>query len=147
MAGQNGEPDTLGPETAYAVLRDDPQAVLVDVRTLAERTFVGVPDLSRTGARVWQVEWASYPEMTPDPQFADRLSEKAAKTPSRLLFICRSGVRSMAAARAAAARFAGAGLSIRCTNVAEGFEGDRDENGHRGVANGWKARGLPWIQT
>lgn len=147
MAGNDAEPDAVDPEMAYAALRDDPRAVLVDVRTVEERTFVGVPDLSRTGARLWQVEWASYPEMTPDPQFADRLSEKAAEAPSRLFFICRSGVRSMAAAGTAAARFAAEGLPVRCTNVAEGFEGDRDENGHRGVANGWKARGLPWIQT
>jgi rhodanese-related sulfurtransferase len=58
-----------------------------------------------------------------------------------ILFICRSGGRS----RAAAAALTAAGYR-RCYNVAEGFEGNPDPERHRGKTGGWKAAGLPWVQ-
>ena len=67
--------------------------------------------------------------------------------PGHLFFICRSGSRSLAAARLVAARTLGEGRPVECVNVAEGFEGDLDGEGHRGTVNGWKVAGLPWRQS
>lgn len=124
----------LTPEETHAVLTALPNAVLVDVRTQAEWSFVGgVP-----GAVC--IEWKSFPGMLPNPDF---LAQLKARVPgdALVLFLCRSGARSHDAAVAATA----AGYA-RCYNVLEGFEGDRDADGHRGALNGWQAAGLPWQQ-
>jgi rhodanese-related sulfurtransferase len=81
-----------------------------------------------------------YPGNQPNPHFLAQLKQ-AVDPESLLLFMCRSGVRSDAAAKAATA----AGLNS-CYNVLEGFEGDRDANGHRGKVGGWRFAGLPWKQ-
>jgi rhodanese-related sulfurtransferase len=131
---------------AYALLRDDEQAVLVDVRTKAEWTYVGVPDLSGLGRTPILIEWQTYPAMQVAADFTPRLiaelTARGATPGTPVLFLCRSGVRSLAAARA----LASAGWR-RCHNVTEGFEGGLDEERHRGVHGGWRASGLPWTQT
>ncbi|MGF1445720.1 MAG: rhodanese-like domain-containing protein [Pikeienuella sp.] len=140
--------DAVTPDHAFALLGDTPGAALVDVRTKAEWTFVGVPDVRALDRPMWFVEWASFPGMLPNPSFVPRLFELMDETPPpRLFFICRSGGRSMHAADAMATALAQRGLPAHCTNVAEGFEGDLDASGHRGGLSGWKMRGLPWIQT
>jgi rhodanese-related sulfurtransferase len=140
--------DELTPPDAHAELAADPGSVLVDVRTRAEWTFTGMPDLSAVGKDVMAVEWVSFPAMAPNPRFYDEVLAQAGGTlPGRLFFICRSGARSMAAARAVAAESAARGQPVHCTNVAEGFEGDLDGGGHRGTRNGWKVHGLPWRQS
>jgi rhodanese-related sulfurtransferase len=137
----------LSPPEAFAEIRQDEAAQLVDVRTRAEWNFVGLPDLSGLGKRVWTVEWVSFPTMQPNPDFFAQLLELSGGTlPTRLCFICRSGARSMAAARHVADAAQDLGQSVHCTNVAEGFEGDLDPDRHRGTHNGWKAHGLPWLQ-
>lgn len=120
---------------AWRMLEADPQAVLVDVRTRAEWDFVGVPDVSDLGGRVAFVQWQDYPSGTPNPEFVDTLRPLAGRP---LIFLCRSGGRSVAAALAATA--AGLGPAY---NVLDGFEGDIDASGRRG-ATGWRAVGLPW---
>ena len=145
---QTSTVDEVNPEEAYQALSSAPDAALVDVRTRAEWAFTGQPDASETGKPTWPVEWVSFPAMTPNPDFLDQLLGHAnGKLPSRLFFICRSGARSMAAARSVAAAAEAKGEPIHCTNVAEGFEGDLDADRHRGTQNGWKVRGLPWRQT
>ena len=140
--------DEVDPAAAYRLLDSDASTALVDVRTRAEWAFVGIPDLSGTGRPLWLVEWASFPAMTQNPAFLEELgAQMGDSVPERLLFICRSGARSMAAAQAVAGALARQGIEIHCTNVAEGFEGDLDREGHRGRKNGWKARGLPWRQN
>jgi rhodanese-related sulfurtransferase len=135
----------IGPAQAWEVLQRDTRAQLVDVRTIAEWNFVGLPDLSRLGRRVHCIEWQSFPSMAQNPGFAAEaaatvLAAGAAKdTP--VLLLCRSGARSRAAAIALAAQGFTAAF-----NVAGGFEGDPDGEGHRGHVNGWKAEGLPWRQ-
>ena len=138
--------DAVTPSEAYEILRSDPASTLIDVRTRAEWSFVGMPILDGIGKRVWPIEWVSFPEMTPNRSFLAEV-DAAVREPGHMLFICRSGARSMMAARAVAQHLAARGQSARCTNVAEGFEGDPDSNGHRGTVNGWKARGLPWAQN
>lgn len=131
--------------TVWRQLELEPDAVLVDVRTQAEWAFVGLPDLSLLGKRTVTVEWQSFPEGRINPAFVDQLhSELAALSAgpdTSIFFLCRSGSRSLAAAQAMAA----AGYRA-CHNVADGFEGPRDEAGHRGTVGGWKVAGLPWAQ-
>lgn len=140
--------DEMTPVEAYKTLSEDAQAILVDVRTRAEWAFTGLADLSGLGRNVIPVEWKSFPTMAPNDQFADQLlGVVGGELPGHCLFICRSGARSMEAARMVAHLASSQGRAIRCTNVAEGFEGDLDGEGHRGRVNGWKVHGLPWRQS
>jgi len=132
----------LSPQEAWDLLLSEPGAVLVDVRTEAEWRFVGVPDTSATGREPVLVEWVSYPDGERNEHFIDQLHD-AGLAPERgapVLFLCRSGARSIGAASAATA--AGIGPAY---NILDGFEGPADDDGHRGV-QGWKASGLPWRQ-
>lgn len=137
----DGYAGDLSPTEAWKVLSDDSKAVLVDCRTMPEWNFVGVPDLGELGKETIFVPWQVFPTMEQNSDFVAQVASAGADTDSTVLFLCRSGVRSMAAAMAATA--AGYG---RAYNVSEGFEGDVDGDGHRGVAWGWKAAGLPWHQ-
>ena len=125
----------LTPQEANEVRQLAHNAAIVDVRTRAERDWVGrVPDAI-------EIEWATYPGMQPNPDFLAQLKQQIGKeTP--LLFICRSGARSNAAATIATQ----AGYAD-CYNVLEGFEGDKNTDGHRNEINGWCAAELPWTQS
>lgn len=128
------------PRDAYAALRDDPDAVLVDVRTAAEWSYVGLPDLSEIQKRVVTIEWQRFPDGVRNPAFVDELRAAGVTPATPTYFLCRSGVRSVAAAEAASAQGLGPAY-----NVSDGFEGPHDAHGHRAVG-GWKADGLPWRQ-
>ena len=130
------------PATAWKILGELKNAMLIDVRTRAEWNYVGVPDLTGLGKKPGLVEWQVFPSMQVNPEFVDALSGALPDKAAPLLFLCRSGVRSVAAAKAMSA----AGYST-CLNVADGFEGPLDAQGKRGAARGWKAAGLPWRQT
>ncbi len=129
-------------EETWRRLGDETSAVLVDVRTAAEWNFVGAPDLSGMGKQAVRVSWQTLPKMEKNPTFLEQVRAQVTDTNASLLFLCRSGARSQAAAIAMTA----AGYS-KCFNVAGGFEGDLDGDRHRGVTGGWKAAGLPWIQA
>jgi rhodanese-related sulfurtransferase len=110
-------------------------AKLVDVRTKPELVYVGkIP-----GAVA--VEWQTYPGSRPNPEFLGELAASVGKD-EPVMFICRSGARSHAAAEAATQ----AGWR-EAYNILEGFEGDKDAEQHRGTVGGWRKAGLPWIQT
>ena len=148
MSGDQPIVDEVNPVEACKLLQSDPDAVLIDVRTRAEWVFVGLPDLSASDRPLWPLEWVAYPDMARNLEFVSELAARMdGKLPTRLFFICRSGARSMAAAQSVAASLAEQGAAVQCTNIAEGFEGDLDQNGHRGRVNGWKMRGLPWRQN
>ena len=132
----------LDPTDSYRLLADDPLAVLVDVRTRAEWNYVGMPDLSSIGKQVVQLEWLTFPDGEVDRDFVDKLEQAGVPRQAPVLFLCRSGQRSVAAANAARA----AGYT-RAYNVVQGFEGGLDAAGHRGGDSGWKALALPWRQT
>lgn len=137
--------DQVDPTAAYMALQASSAARLIDVRTHAEWVFTGMPDLSATNEPVWPIEWRQYPHMAVDDQFIERLEARLeGEKVEHLLFICRSGQRSLEAAHAAAGSPRCAG--VRLSNVDEGFEGVHDADGRRGGVNGWKARGLPWRQ-
>jgi rhodanese-related sulfurtransferase len=131
----------VSPREAWEILAGAPSALLVDVRTRPEWAFVGIPDLRNLGRETVLLSWQVYPEMAVDPDFIAKLKARAGDPAAPLLFICRSGARSRAAAMAATA----AGYA-RCYNVSEGFEGDKDAASHRGQRGGWKFAALPWIQ-
>lgn len=132
----------LTPTEAWDLLKADQSAQLIDVRTSPEWTFVGTPDLGAIGKRTTLIPWQSYPSMQINPTFAEDIRRLSPSPEAPLLFICRSGARS----RAAAEMVADAGYR-RCYNVADGFEGPVDAEGHRGRRAGWKAAGLPWTQS
>jgi rhodanese-related sulfurtransferase len=137
----------LDAKAAWDRLQADPKAFLVDVRSMAEWNFVGVPDLAELSRSVVLVEWQRFPpEPAPNPGFAAELKEAlhdaGHSEGAALYFLCRSGSRSRSAAVAATA----AGLGP-CFNIHDGFEGSLDAEGHRSQLGGWKAAGLPWIQS
>ncbi len=128
-------------QQAWDHLSSDRRSALVDVRTTAEWSYVGVPDVSALGKRLVRVSWQHYPGLAVNPQFAEELERSGLSHDDPIFFLCRSGVRSRAAAQEMTQR----GYR-RCFNVADGFEGPRDAQGHRGDQAGWKASGLPWTQ-
>ena len=147
MSGQNSDRavDNVDVEATWQALASRPGSQLIDVRTRAEWTYVGIPDLGPIGKRAVLVEWQTFPDQTVDPRFVERLAGElkavGAQLDDDLFFICRSGGRSLAAAKA----MAEAGYQA-CHNVAGGFEGPLDDDRHRGSVGGWKTAGLPWLQ-
>ncbi|MCM6777346.1 rhodanese-like domain-containing protein [Nocardia sp. CDC159] len=134
----------ITPQQAWELLRDNPDAVLIDVRTEAEWRFVGVPDTEELGRPTAFIEWvdsSGQPNANFDEQLEQILAHRPTGSDAPVIFLCRSGQRSIGAAKAATA----AGYSPSY-NVLEGFEGPLDANGHRGGA-GWRAHGLPWRQS
>lgn len=134
----------VAPQEAWRVLQSDPDAVLVDVRTRAEWSFVGLPDLSGAGKEPVLMEWQQFPAMALNPDFTAALAGALGETrkDAPVFFLCRSGARS----RSAAIAMTAAGFG-RCYNIVGGFEGDLDGARHRGGSNGWKAAALPWAQS
>lgn len=131
----------VDPADAFAAVRDDPNAVIIDVRTRPELAFVGYPDLSTVGRQLIAVEWSTFPTGQQNPRFVEELAEHGVEQDRVVYFLCRSGARSRAAAIAATS----AGYDV-AFNIAHGFEGPPDHAGHRGTTAGWKASGLPWRQ-
>lgn len=129
------------PSRAWEMLGAEADAVLIDVRTPAEWNYVGVPDLGTLSKKPVFLPWLFFPSMEVNTQFAEALEGAHLGQNAPLLFLCRSGVRS----RAAAVAMTGRGYT-RCYNIASGFEGDPDPTRHRGTVNGWKVDGLPWVQ-
>jgi rhodanese-related sulfurtransferase len=129
------------PSEAWKILSDNSQAFLIDVRTTAEWTYVGKADISSLGKEAILLEWKIFPEMELNSEFAVGVLSKVPDHEAPLLFLCRSGLRS----KAAAILMTGEGYSS-CYNIANGFEGDKDDDGYRGRVGGWKVEGLPWVQ-
>ncbi|HEV3105195.1 MAG TPA: rhodanese-like domain-containing protein [Trinickia sp.] len=127
----------MAPAEAFEYLQMDRAARLVDVRTRAELDWVGRPIVG--DGQYAHIEWTRYPGGVPNPEFLDQLGQVMSKdTP--VLFLCRSAARSKLAAVAAAQ----AGFT-RAFDILEGFEGNKDGQGHRKTVEGWCHRGLPWM--
>jgi len=123
------------PAEAQTLLEQDSGATLVDVRSRAELDFVG-----RVPGSV-EIEWKRYPGMALNAEFVQQLTKQVPQD-ATVMFLCRSGGRSHETAAAAAQ----AGYT-KAYNVLQGFEGDRDASGHRNTIGGWRAAGLPWLQS
>jgi rhodanese-related sulfurtransferase len=131
----------ISPTEAWDMLQSNPNAVLIDTRTDAEFSYVGCPDLSDCPNPSYRISWKIFPDMQRNMHFEQAVREVSSDFEVPLLFLCRSGIRSKAAAIAMTA------LGYKhCYNIAEGFEGDKDDAGHRGTIGGWKVHGLPWVQ-
>ncbi len=136
-AGSQAYSGAVTPQEAFELVQLSPRVRLVDVRTNAERDWVGKVQLpeGQHGA----VQWSTWPGGVPNPDFVQQLEAFAARD-DVLLFLCRSGVRSRhAAALATQHGFA------HCYDILEGFEGDKDGAGHRKTVGGWCHAGLPWL--
>jgi len=132
-------------EECFETLAANNSAQLIDVRTMPEWMFVGVPDLGSLGKQVHTIEWQQFPTMQVNADFVSAveqaISENGTDRNAPIFCLCRSGVRSIAAAQALTA----AGF-VNAYNVLEGFEGNHNEEGRRGAVGGWKFHGLPWSQ-
>ena len=121
-------------------MNENPEAVLIDVRTRAEHKYVGFPDNSIL------IPWFDEPDLESDPDafynsVIDALSDRSDAMDTELILICRSGFRSNEALKCLQSK----GFTS-VSHVASGFEGDLDENDHRGNLNGWRNDGMPWSQ-
>ena len=137
--GQDGALPYAGavtPTEAFTLIQADSNVTLVDVRTNAERDWVGRVSIAEPQHK--SVQWNLYPGGTPNPDFLQQLSAVAGKD-TTILFLCRSGVRSRHAAKLATEN----GYT-QCYDILEGFEGDKDTDGHRKSVGGWCKTGLPW---
>ena len=138
----------LAPSEVWDELNSDKTSVLIDVRTRAEWGYVGIPDLQGIGREVILAEWRMFPQMQVNPEFFNEVqTQLGGRVPQNMYFLCRSGVRSLDAAKHVAEVLDSQGLAANCVNVINGFEGDLDENQQRGRVNGWKVLGLPWRQS
>jgi rhodanese-related sulfurtransferase len=128
----------------WDMLRDDPAAVLVDVRTNIEWQLIGKPDLSPVDKEPLYLQWVTMEGVNPHfiEELKAQLVEKGAARDAPIIFMCQSGGRSKMSAMQCTEQ----GYS-NCYNLAEGFEGDLDEQQHRNSINGWKVAGLPWAQS
>ena len=129
----------ITPQQAWDLLRDDPNAVLVDVRTDGEWRAIGIPDTAEIGKAPIFIEWVNNFGQR-NQSFVDDLRANGVKA-GPVVFLCRSGQRSVHTAIAATA----AGIEPSY-NVLEGFEGAVGPSGQRDV-EGWKVLGLPWKQS
>ncbi|HKU32006.1 rhodanese-like domain-containing protein [Arthrobacter sp. NyZ413] len=124
----------LSPHDAWAKLEQG--AILVDVRTEGEWAHIGIPDTKATDNDPLFIQWNLVGGI-PNARFIEELKQQAPEAEgTELVFLCRSGQRSIAAAIAATQ------AGFTSYNVLEGFEGEPDRYGERTV-NGWKNRGLP----
>lgn len=125
------------PQEAYELLQCNDKVLLVDVRTNAERDWVGRVDINPI--QHLAVQWSLYPGGAQNPDFLAQLQASAPDKNSTILFLCRSGVRSRHGAKLATEN----GYT-NCFDILQGFEGDKDTESHRKTVGGWCKAGLPW---
>lgn len=133
----------LSPTQAYALLQETPRSILIDIRSAMEYLFVGHPVGSVHIAWIDEPDWDVNPNFVAEIQnlLKNRFKDSDPRQDATVLLICRSGKRS----REAGAALLAAGFQ-HVMHVDEGFEGERDENHHRGTLGGWRFHGLPWEQ-
>ena len=128
--------ENLDPIQAWDLMQTSEKAVLIDVRTAVEHGFVGHPP------RAIHVAWKEFPGMQLNTNFVAQVSQHVADKSAPVLLLCRTGVRSVEAAKALEA----AGFQ-HLVNIVQGFEGAIDADKHRGNIDGWRFHGLPWQQS
>ena len=131
----------LLPKMAVERLQDNPQALFVDVRSKAEYKYVGFPENSILIPWIDDPDWESNPEAFSDSVMQE-LDGRENLLNTEIILICRSGFRSNEALKCLENK----GFT-QVSHVASGYEGDLDENDHRGNLNGWRHDGMPWSQS
>ncbi len=129
----------IKPESAYEILKNEKNSYLVDVRTLPEWLFSGIPNLLPAGKEVITLSWMFYPRMEVNTNFADEFARLIEDKDSKIFFMCKVGGRSLDAAIEMTKK----GYK-NCYNILDGFEGRLNAENQRGKMSGWKAAGLPW---
>jgi rhodanese-related sulfurtransferase len=129
--------ENLDPQHCFAFMQTNPDAVMIDVRTKMEHTFLGRPVCN-----IVHVAWKEFPDWQVDPDFVAQVRQNVKSKNIPLLLLCRSGVRSLEAAKV----LEQAGYT-HLINILEGFEGNLDAHKHRGTSGGWRFHGLPWEQS
>ena len=130
---------------AFGLLREDEQAVLIDVRTKKEHLAVGIPDLQELGKKTYTIEWKNSILRGSRKRFLNDFSENlGVREEGKYIFICRSGIRSNFAALTVEESFNSGNYNVKCYNVEDGFEGHEQPLGYPQNPNGWKNLGLPW---
>lgn len=143
--GQAISIENVSPQAAWDDLSKNKTSALVDCRTQLEWDTIGVPDLAGNDSAALLIEWRKQPDMSVNPTFLEQLEAGFdGALPERIYFLCRSGARSLEAAAYVQNQLASKKSNCVCINVAEGFEGDPNPEGQRGVVNGWKFNNLPW---
>jgi rhodanese-related sulfurtransferase len=137
-----GYTGNITPPETWEILKNDEYSILIDVRSAAEWSYVGVTDLASINKEAITIEWKSFPNMTINPDFINQVKRNCASPDIKIFSLCRSGQRSIETSRA----LTEAGFK-NCYNVLEGFEGDKDNQEHRSCSGGWKYWGLPWKQN
>ncbi len=132
----------VSPTATWEVLKSDPTAVLVDVRTVPEWRLIGQPNLADLGKSIVGIQWQVFPGMEVNENFVEEAANAGIGKDQPIYFLCRSGVRSQAASIAMTA----AGYQF-CFNIIDGFEGPPNDSQQRGKTAGWKVEGLPWSQS
>lgn len=128
--------EQLNPKQSWELTQQNRKAVIIDVRTKIEHSFVGHPP----GAV--PIPWKEGPDWQLNPNFVNEVKQAVPDVEAPILLLCRSGQRS----QDAAAALEQAGYR-HLVNIVEGFEGPLDENKHRGNLGGWRFHGLPWEQS
>lgn len=135
----DGYKGDITPEETLKLLQDDEHTTIVDVRTIAEWKLVGMVDISHLPNKILYIEWVDFPDRKFNENFITDLKAAVSARNGSIYFLCRTGVRSAAAAKLATL----AGYE-NCYNIIEGFEGATDDKGRRGRITGWQGRDLPW---
>lgn len=128
----------LSAQEAFRLLNDHPNALLVDVRPQMEFLFVGHP------TNAINIPWIDEPDSEINIDFTKMVRQAmlaSANGTTPVLLICRHGARSLEAGKA----LIESGISD-VYNIADGFEGQLDDNNHRSSISGWRFHGLPWEQ-
>ena len=128
--------ENLTPQQAWDLMQQNTDAVLVDVRTKVEHAFVGHP------IDAVHIAWKEAPDWQVNAQFVNDVKKRVPDRNAPVLLLCRSGQRSLDAAKA----LEEAGYQ-RLVNIIDGFEGSLDSLNHRGNLGGWRFNGLPWVQS
>ncbi|QWF70817.1 rhodanese-like domain-containing protein [Methylomonas paludis] len=128
--------ENLDPKQSWSLLQQNPAAVLIDVRTFIEHSFIGHPP------NAVHIAWKEFPGMQLNSGFVDQVQKRVPDKNAPILLLCRSGVRSLDAAKALEAN----GYQ-HLINILQGFEGALDADKHRGNIDGWRFHDLPWQQS
>ena len=135
----------INSKEAYDLLREDKNAVLIDVRTKKEHLTVGIPNLKEIGKETFIIEWKNSILPWSRKSFLDEFNENLGfDQEGKYIFICRSGIRSNFAALTVEESFFSGNYNSKCFNIEDGFEGHAQPSGYPQKLTGWKNLGLPW---
>ena len=137
--------DNINSKEAFDLLKEDENAVLIDVRTKKEHSAVGIPDLGEIGKETYIIEWKNSIFPGSRKRFFNEFKENLElREQGKYLFICRSGIRSNFAALTVEESFNSGNYNGKCYNIEDGFEGHEQPFGYPQNPTGWKNLGLPW---